>query len=468
MNLVPWKRKTEIVERDSYPLNFQDWVDYVNYNGTFYPLSGMQQTLKGNREEINDSYMGLATRAYRSNAVVHACMLTRLSHFTEARLIYRQRVKGRPGDLFGTPDLQILETPWPGATTGDLLGRMIQDADLAGNFYGVKVNGRIARLRPDRVALVLGSRSKRDSWVAGDPDTEVAAYLYFPGGKTSGEDPMIFAPSEVAHFAPNPDPLSFFVGMSWLTSLIREMQADSLMTEHKTKFLEQGATPNLIVTIPEGVTQDNFNAVVETIRRDHEGARNAYKTLFLAGGADAKAVGVDMQQSDFRAVQGAGETRIAAAARVPPVIVGISEGLQGSSLNSGNYQAARRMFADGELRRLWRNAAGSLAKLVTVPGGAELWYDDRDIAFLKEDLRDVADVRKTEAETLHTYISAGFEPDSAINATKSGDISLLAHTGLFSVQLQPAGSVTEGKGALLGGTVVPSNGKGTAVPQLKP
>ena len=44
---------------------------------------------------------------------------------------------------------------------------------------------------------------------------------------------------------------------------------------------------------------------------------NAYKTLFLAGGADVKVVGADLKQVDFKQVQGAGETRIAAAAGVP-------------------------------------------------------------------------------------------------------------------------------------------------------
>jgi phage portal protein BeeE len=53
--------------------------------------------------------------------------------------------------------------------------------------------------------------------------------------------------------------------------------------------------------------------------------------------------------------QGAGETRIAAAAGVPPVIVGLSEGLQAATYS--NYSQARRRFADGTMRPLWRNAA---------------------------------------------------------------------------------------------------------------
>ena len=39
----------------------------------------------------------------------------------------------------------------------------------------------------------------------------------------------------------------------------------------------------------------------------------------------AEVVGRDFQQMDFKAVQGAGETRIAAAAGVPPIVVGVHE-----------------------------------------------------------------------------------------------------------------------------------------------
>jgi hypothetical protein len=163
-----------------------------------------------------------------------------------------------------------------------------------------------------------------------------------------------------------------------------------------------------------------------------------------------------MQQMDFKAVQSAGETRIAAAARVPAVIAQISEGLQGSALNSGNYQAARRMFADGELRRLWRNAAGSLSKLVTVPRNADLWYDDRDIAFLKEDLKDVAEVQQMEAAAMTSAMNAGWEPESIKAWIASNDVKELKHTGLIPVQLQPktpdpptGGTSTNGSGGTM-------------------
>jgi hypothetical protein len=141
--------------------------------------------------------------------------------------------------------------------------------------------------------------------------------------------------------------------------------------------------------------------------------------------------GVDMKQ-----IQGAGETRIAAAAGVPPVIVGLSEGLQAATYS--NYGQARRRFADNTMRPLWRNASGSLETLVRPPNAASrLWYDDRDIQALAEDKKDLAEVRQLEAQQIGRLLDAGFKAESVVDATMTGDWSQLQHSGLFSVQLQP-------------------------------
>jgi hypothetical protein len=132
-------------------------------------------------------------------------------------------------------------------------------------------------------------------------------------------------------------------------------------------------------------------------------------------------------------------------------------------LNAGNYQSARRSFADGLLRPYWGSAAGALASVVTPPNsGSELWYSDKDIPFLKEDMKDAASVRQADAATAASLISGGWEPDSIISAIVADDFSLLSgnHTGLTSVQLQPpatsgdATSETQKKPAVTsGGTV---------------
>jgi hypothetical protein len=244
-------------------------------------------------------------------------------------------------------------------------------------------------------------------------------------------------PDEVAHFAPIPDPQASFRGMSWLTPLIREILSDGAATSHKLKYFENGGTPNIAVILPQ-MKPEAFDAFVTKFRDQHEGVSNAYRALFLAGGADVKTVGSDLKQIDFKVTQGAGETRIAAAAGVPPVIVGLSEGLAASTYS--NYTQARRRFADGTIRPLWRDFCGSMSAIITVPPSAELWYDDRDIPFVQEDEKDAAEVLQFEAAAIASLVTSGYTADSVVAAVTARDLNLLQHSGLFSVQLQPAGS----------------------------
>jgi phage portal protein BeeE len=432
MGIRLWPARRSEEERTSWPaLSFSEGLAQAMstflYGGNAYTLPSAKQ------EEIRD-FEQLVSGAYKSDGVVFACMDVRAKLFSEARFQWRARNGGKPGKLFGTADLGLLEEPWAGGTTGDLLYRMLQFVDLAGNAFVVNRGSHLALLRPDLVDIVAGS-PKEDAGVW-DVDTEVIGYAYHPHGRTSGDDPEPFLPEEVCHFAPIPDPGARFRGMSWLTPVIREIMADKAATDHKLKFFENGATPNLLVKFDLD-SVEKMRPWIELFKEQHEGSSNAYKTLFVGAGTEATAVGANFQQMDFKVTQGAGETRIAAAAGVPPVIVGLSEGLQAATYS--NYSQARRRFADGTMRPLWRNLCGSLARIVTVPPNSELWYDDRDIPALKEDIQDKAKEMQENATAANQLVSAGYDPDSIVQAIDAGDFSLLTHSGLVSVQLQPPG-----------------------------
>ncbi|WP_327047280.1 phage portal protein [Microbispora sp. NBC_01189] len=402
-----------------------------------FPLFG-SSSLRAEREDIEHDFEGYVSSIYKANGPIFALMTVRQLVFSEARFMFRRRRDGRPGDLHATDALQLLERPWTNGTTGDLLSRLIQDADLAGNAYIAKLNGRLRRLRPDWVTIVMHSAS--DPELYGDAlDAELLGYWYSPRRAGAGQETFLL-PDQVAHFAPIPDPAAHWRGMSWLTPVLREISADLAATKHKLSQFRNGATPTMVVRLDASVTPDMFQRFKAVMDDQHKGVDNAGKTLYLGGGADVTPLTFDLQRLDFKAVQGAGESRLAAAAGVPPIIVGFSEGLSGSSLNAGNYGAAKRRFVDATMRPLWRNIAGSLTPLVPVPADSELWWDDRDIAFLREDARDRADIEHTKASTIRQLVDAGYRPDSVVAAVEAEDMTLLEHSGLYSVQLQPPGS----------------------------
>jgi hypothetical protein len=287
-------RKT--VQRSFPQLSVDQWASFFDFGGLEYPFA-FQQTLSGHKElaDPNVSFEGLVLSAYKSNGVVFACMLARMVMFSQARFTYRQRVNGRPGKMYGTKALSLLEKPWPNGVTADLLARAMQDVDLAGNFFAVRRPNRIKRLPPNWVTIVLGSYDD-PSVEAGDADAEVVGYIFHPGGRGSGRPPQFFLPEEMAHFAPIPDPLASFRGMSWLVPVIREYMSDTAMTVHKMRFFENGAPQPLdarVLTPAGWTTMGEVRVSDRVIGRDGashnviavypQGECDIYKVTFSGG-----------------------------------------------------------------------------------------------------------------------------------------------------------------------------------------
>lgn len=418
---------------------YQQQLDSLfSFDGNTYPISSTWSD--GPRETIEHSYEQYVERALKRNGVVFACVALRTRVFSEARFAWQRRDQGRPQPPFTDQFLAPLERPWPGGTTQDLLSRMLLSADMGGNAYVTRNRmGNMRVLRPDWVTIVRGSEDNPED----DPDginATLLGYMYKPGGPASKSETQVLLPDQVAHFAPDPDPTAMFRGMSWLTPVLREIIGDSGMTEHKNKFLQNAGTPNLVVRMDASVSPEEFKKFKEEASKEHDGLSNAYKTMYLGGGADVTVAGSDLKQLDFKVVQGHGETRIAAAAGVHPVVVGLSEGMQGSSLNAGNYSQARRNVADTTFHPLWKNAAGSLSRMMARGDGAELVADVRDVPFLRQDEKDAADVQQRRAATVSSLISSGFTPESAVAFASTSDWAKLEHTGMVSVQLQKPGS----------------------------
>jgi phage portal protein BeeE len=419
----------------------EDWIPRPGYGSA---LAQGVTTLYGKNpvEAIADNFTGYAWGCLQGNPIVSAVEAKRVEVFSEARFQFQELRAGRPGNLFGSPALSVLETPWPGGTTGDLLAKMLLHADFGGNAYVAYLADELVLLRPDWVEILMEAREADIG--SGGTSAQVGwrkvGYLYYEGGKGQTRDPAVFLADEVAHFAPRPDPSANYRGLSWLTPVIREIQADGQMTVHKQKYLENAATSNLAVSLPKEITPDQFKVFVDEMDRSHAGAANAGKTLYTAGGADVTVIGADLKGLDFSAVSGKGETRIANAAGVPAVIAGLSEGMQGSSLNAGNYQSAKRSFADSTIRSLWRNVCGSLQVVVPAPNATRLWVDTRDVAFLRDDEKDLAEIQAKRAQTIRHLVDAGFDPASVVDAIETEDMSRLRHSGLYSVQLQLPGS----------------------------
>jgi phage portal protein BeeE len=397
-------------------------------------------------EDIENSFVAYVQALYKSSGVVYAVMGARRLLFRQARVMWQEFADGTEGKLFWTDELEIFRKPWPNGTTGELLARMDQDVSLGGNFYAVREQGpdgdRIRRLRPDWVTIVLTAPP------AEAVTSDVAGYWYHPGRSyTQVMEPEprdeMYLPGEVCHWTPDPDPEAQYRGMSWLTPVVREVQSDKAATLHKQRFFDNGATLGAVIAAKENLTKEQFTEWMDNLQKAHAGVNNAYKPLYLGSPVDVSVLTADMRQLDFKATQGAGETRICAAGRVPPIIVGVSEGLQAATYS--NYGQARRAFGDAWAHPQWEDAIGALETLVEGPARrwypkARLWYASKHIAFLREDQKDAAEIDQMKMAAIVSGVNGGLVPDTVIATIAPEWVDKLKHSGLLSVQLQAPGT----------------------------
>lgn len=385
--------------------------------------------MNGN-ESIMPTLVGNTQQAYGGNAVVFGAILARLSLFSEATFAFRNLADKQLSGSFESDGrrntaLRKLENPWPNGTTGELLARMLQDADLAGNAYVWDAGDQLVRLRPDWITIV--TEMVYDPM--GREYRKVIGYYYEPPVTAQPYEgqPRLFSVDEVAHWSPNPDPTASFRGMSWLTPVLREVWADQAMTDYKIQYLSNAASPNLLIKYAQKLGQDSLLSIADRIQARHGGSDNAFKTLVLDEGADATVIGNTFEQMNFSTVQAAGENRIIIASGVPGIVIGSKEGLMAATYS--NYEQAMRRFADVTMRPLWRSVCACLSQLVAVPAGSRLWFDTSDIAALRQGEKEQADTTLVQSQSIAELVKFGYDPESAVAAVTSGNLQLLKHTG---------------------------------------
>jgi phage portal protein BeeE len=370
------------------------------------------------KEAILPQFSAWAQQAHASNCIVFSAIYARMMLLAEARFtLQRASDKG----LFGNTSLKILENPWPGGTSGELIARNEQDASLAGNAYtwAPPGEGRLVRLRPDWTTIISEMVQVPGG---GQYRNKIGYWVESPKTALEQGDGQFYPADEVAHWAPVPDPAADFRGMSWLTPVYREVTGDDGMTSYKIKYLDNAASPNILIKYAQKLQPGTVDAIRERMHARYAGAGNAFKTLVLDQGADATVIGSNLAQMDFSNVQQGGVERILSAAGVPPLVVGL-EPIKGAGKS---YEEVIRRFADLTLRPLWRSMCGALEAVVPgIPAAVRLWVDTGDIAALQDGQQVKAQVALIKGQALLALNQAGFTPDSSVTAVESGDMSLL-------------------------------------------
>ena len=410
-------------------MNLFDWLR-LRFTGRGIQPSGASVLtttygFNGN-ESILPTLAANSASAYKNNSIVFGAVLARISLFSEATFAFQDLTDGSLSGSFtqdgrSNTSLRKLENPWPNGTTGELLARMIQDADIAGNAYVWDAGEQLVRLRPDWVTII----SELTTDIMGREYRRVIGYFYDPpvAARDYAGQPHMFDVDEIVHWSPTPDPDANFRGMSWITSVMREIMADQGLTDYKAKYLENAASPNILVKYSQRLGEPAVKRIQAAIQARHGGVDNAFKTMVLDEGADVTVIGNSLEEMNFSTVQAAGENRILIASGVPGIVVGSKEGLMAATYS--NYEQAMRRFADITMRPLWRSACAALTKFVNVPAGTRLWFNTKEIAALRQGEKELADTMLLLSKAAGELATAGFEHASIVAALSAGDLTLL-------------------------------------------
>jgi phage portal protein BeeE len=370
------------------------------------------------REPVLPQLAAYAQQANSSNAVIFAALLARMALFSEATFQYQAKDDKH---LFGNTSLTKLEEPFgPNSTTGHLLSRMEQDAFLAGTAYVWDAPGedRLIRLRPDWTTII----SEVVHVGGGGWYRKRTGYWFEPPKSLFSKDEGFFVPAdEVVAWAPIPDPQADFRGMSPLTPIARDIAGDDGMTSYKLRYLQNDASPNVIIKYAQKLQESTIDKIRERQAARYAGPDNAGKTLILDQGADLTLVGNSLSQMDFSGVSAVGTERILAACEVPGVLVGL-EPLRGAGRG---YQESMQKLANLWARPAWRSVCGALSQIVDVPAGNRLWFDTSDIAALADGELERGQAALVRAQALLALHQAGYDPMSAISAVDSMDLTQL-------------------------------------------
>jgi len=438
---------------DAAPVN-AGWPSWLKYGGHEYPTG----TLAGSDPNIADSsFESMIRKVHESNGPVSSAVTARMLLMSELDFAFQAPEPGSP--YVRSSALDLLRFP-ANMTSSEFLKRLEQDASYAGNAYVARRagSGEVFRLEPSRVIFKFGSNSEPTWNAAGDMllpfDAKVIGLGY---NQADGPGPLqarnveSFAVGEFAHWKPEPDPIHWWRGASWITSLLKDVVAlDGQISDHQSKFFKNAATPNLVFMMDPRLDAEAVREYRDIIDGSHAGVRNHFRNMFLGGGTDVKVVGQDFDKLSLKDLQGGLETRISMRSRVPAVILGAREGLSGSSLNTGNYSAARRLFADGWFSPSVKSLCQSLESLVPPPAGMRLTHDPSAILFLQEDRKDEAEIDGAKVSAIRTLVDGGFDPASAVATIAPQWSDKLDHAGLLSVQLQEPGASASDSRAVMG------------------
>lgn len=236
------------------------------------------------------------------------------------------------------PALTVWNNPNPFYTRNEFVEATTQHFDLVGEMPWVigrsdrAPNGPPIELwivRPDRIRPVA------------DPREFLTGWMYDVTGDGINERPLR---RDQVLFTRRPHPTNPYRGIGPVETLLQDLEGENAATEFNTNFFRNGAEPGGLIKVPEFLTDDEFDQLVERWNQQHRGVGNAHRVGVLEGAewVERKFSARDMQFEQLRRFS---RDTIMRAWGFPKPLIGDVE-----DVNRANAEAADVVFAKHILR----------------------------------------------------------------------------------------------------------------------
>lgn len=213
---------------------------------------------------------------------------------------------------------QFMVRPNPHMTWFDLIETTVLHLELSGNSYwevirGPEGDGRVEvifPLRPDRMKIVPDAKKKIDH------------YEY----QIDGNRPVTFKPDQILHLKYTSAKDEFY-GTPPIASGQSDVTLDFYMTAWNKRFFKEGAEPGGVLETDQVLSDTVWNRMRTYWNKRHKGPNRAHEIAILEGGLKYKRI--TSKHADMQYLDGKKASRdvILAIMRVPPVIVGLVDGV---------------------------------------------------------------------------------------------------------------------------------------------
>ena len=160
-----------------------------------------------------------------------------------------------------------------------------------------------------------------------------------------------------------PHPLDDHYGLSPLAVLGKHINLDSILTDFQSVFFQNSGVPSGLLKIKRRISsQAEADDIRASWRAQFRGIRGWHQVAILDEDANYQKTGATLDESDAPGVGERLESRICAALRVPPVLVGALVGMNHATY--ANYVEARRSFWEETLMPEYRRIQEFLEKFL--------------------------------------------------------------------------------------------------------